>query len=137
MAIVFHHRGNRDEDVWHISKLIPRRDFLDSRQRDRASIDWANRQLSYGIRVLEGDPACGGAKGSWDQSAPGSPFHSALGIAVHIKQNLEFQGFSWQAARLENWINRARARGDFLPGKHSFTAIEDGRSQPGAGRPSP
>ena len=83
------------------------------------SKEWANHQLRYGIRVLQGDPSCGGIKGSWDQKASGSPFKSAIGIAVNIKQNLEFLGFHWQADRLENWINRARARGDFLDGKYS------------------
>ncbi|MCJ7632620.1 hypothetical protein MUP77_09545 [Candidatus Bathyarchaeota archaeon] len=81
---------------------------------------WANRQLRYGIRVLQGDPSCGGIKGSWDQSASGSPFHSAIGIAVNIKQCLEFEGFHWQAERLENWINKARANGDFLRGRYAL-----------------
>ena len=91
---------------------------------------WANSQLRYGIRVLQGDPSCGGIKGSWDQGAPGSPFHSALGIAVNIKQALEREGFPWQADRLENWINLARANGDFLAGRYSLRPkadhIEDG-----------
>jgi hypothetical protein len=68
---------------------------------------WANDQLRYGIRLLENDPSCGGG-----------PFSGALILAIAIKDNLVSVGWPWQAERLENWINLARARHGFLSGKY-------------------
>ena len=76
--------------------------------RDAESKAWANRQLKYGIRLLQGDPSCGGS----------SDFDSNLVLAISLKQTLSFEGWTWQTERLDNWINRARAKKDFLPGKY-------------------
>lgn len=84
----------------------------------RNSIEWANFLLRWHIRSLQGDPRCGSIKGSWDQSIPGSPFKNAVSQAINAKRLLEFDGFYWQAEKLDSWINRARAAGDFLPGRY-------------------
>jgi hypothetical protein len=73
---------------------------------------WANNQLKYGIRLLQNDPACGGG-----------PFSGALALAISIKQSLAFVGWIWQAERLENWINKARANHGFLVGKYSVDRL--------------
>jgi glutathione S-transferase len=69
--------------------------------------DWANEQLRYGIRLLENDPSCGGG-----------PFSGALICAISIKENLALVGWPWQAERLQNWVNKARAKQGFLDGKY-------------------
>lgn len=78
---------------------------------------WANNQLRYGIRLLEGDPSCGGG-----------PFSDALALAISIKENLAFVGWRWQAERLENWINLARANHGFLAGKYHVEPSDLGPS---------
>ena len=79
----------------------------DSEESIPSNKAWANHQLVYGIRLLEGDPSCGGGT-----------FGSAILLAISLKQSLECEGWFWQAERLENWINLARANHGFLTGKY-------------------
>ena len=86
---------------------------LTNKTYDSESMAWANKQLRYGIRLLQGDPRCGGGS-----------YESALALAIGIKQELERQGWTWQAERLDNWINRARARKGFIPGQYSPLVLQ-------------
>jgi hypothetical protein len=68
------------------------------------SKEWANSQLRFGIKLLKGQ-VC-------SQS-----LERAIADAVSLRWSLANAGFWWQAKRLDNWINRARQKGDFLEGK--------------------
>jgi hypothetical protein len=61
------------------------------------SMEWANEQLKFAIRVLKG--SCGGSR--WDGN---------LQLALMIKDRLLEYGFVWQAERIENWIHRLQPR---------------------------
>jgi len=66
------------------------------------SVDWANEQLRFTIKVLKG--RCGGHR--WKGN---------LQLALIIKDRLLARGYTWQAERIENWIHRlqrAHARAD-------------------------
>ena len=67
----------------------------------KTEIDWANSQLLFGIKLLKGK-VCS------------QTFEHAISDAVSIRWALANAGFWWQAKRLDNWINRARKKGDFL-----------------------
>jgi len=58
---------------------------------------WANQQLSFAIRVLQGR-ACG------------SNWAGNLQLALIIKGRLLDLGFEWQTARIDNWIHRLQPR---------------------------
>ena len=64
-----------------------------------SDIEWANRQLRYSIRVLQGKEF----KAHRD---------TILKHALDNKRVLEEAGYWWQAERLDNWIHRFQ-RGDF------------------------
>ena len=97
-------QGSRPEKaiLMNISKRSSEKGY------DSEGIASANFRLRYAIRCLEGDPRCGGG-----------PFGSCLALVIGIKAELDREGWSWQAARLDNWINRARARKGFIHGKYS------------------
>ena len=61
------------------------------------SRDWANEQLRFAIKVLQGK--CGGAR--WKGN---------LQLALIVKDRLLERGFTWQAERVENWIHRLQPR---------------------------
>lgn len=69
-----------------------------------SSKEWANEQLAFAIRVLQGK--CGGHR--WKGN---------LQLALLVKDRLLGQGYPWQAARVENWIHRLQpCRADSLNG---------------------
>ena len=65
------------------------------------SKEWANSQLRFGIKLLKGQ-VCS------------QNLERAISDAVSIRWALANAGFWWQAKRLDNWINRARQKEDFL-----------------------
>ena len=64
------------------------------------SKEWANNQLKIAIEFLKE-----GAKseGFW-------LWNQRLGVVILIKTELEFRGFKWQVARIDNWIHRLQPR---------------------------
>jgi hypothetical protein len=61
---------------------------------------WANEQLKWVIEELRAEAA----KGSvfrWRQG---------LFLALYVKKRLLEYGWSWQAARVDNWIHRLQPR---------------------------
>ncbi len=63
--------------------------------------DWANNQLRFGIKLLQGKVCI-------------QTFDRAVSDAVSIRWALANAGFWWQAKRLDNWIHLAKKKGDFL-----------------------
>lgn len=63
---------------------------------------WANERLHFGIKLLKGQICL-------------QSFKRALSDAITIQAELSKAGFPWQADRLQNWINLARKKDDFIP----------------------
>lgn len=61
------------------------------------SKEWANEQLRFSIKVLKGE--CGG-----------SNWKSNLATALFVRDRLWAFGYTWQAARVDNWIHRLQPR---------------------------
>jgi hypothetical protein len=76
------------------------------------SVEWANSQLRFGIKLLKG-LVC-------SQS-----FDRAVSDAVSLRWTLANHGFWWQAKRLDNWLNLARKRGNFLTERRENTFTPD------------
>jgi hypothetical protein len=50
-------------------------------------------------------------------------------LVISIKEDLEKEGWIWQAERLDNWIHRAQKHHGFLDGKHSVSRLATERSE--------
>ena len=72
---------------------------------DSVDVSRARWQLAYGIRLLQGDPSCGGV----------STFNANLVLVLRIQHFLELEGYAWEAERLGNWIHIAQSLGGFVP----------------------
>ena len=67
------------------------------------SEEWANEQLRFAIKVLKGK--CGGRR--WKGN---------LQVALMVRDRLWANGYTWQAARVDNWVHRLQPRkADSLP----------------------
>ena len=61
------------------------------------SMEWANEQLRFAIKVLRGR-SCGH---NWAAN---------LQLALLVRDRLWANGFPWQADRVDNWIHRLQPR---------------------------
>ena len=72
-----------------------------SRQKEicapMGSVQWANEQLRFAIKVLKGE--CGGH--SWKRN---------IVLALYLRDRLWAYGYRWQAERIDNWIHRLQPR---------------------------
>lgn len=76
---------------------------------------WANRRLSYGIALLRGEVfECN--------------FGSILFLAIYMRNRLLDDGWPYQARILGFWIDKAKARGDFLRPARAISPLERGGS---------
>jgi hypothetical protein len=60
---------------------------------------WADKQLSFSIRILQGH-IC---RSSWK---------GRLNLALIVKERLLEHGYSWHAERVDNWIHRCQPAGN-------------------------
>jgi len=74
----------------------------------------ATQILKYCISIAQG-------------KALNTSFHNALYILIGFKQDLEKNGFWWQATRVNNWIHRFQGNKGFLqPSEARLTPKDKG-----------
>jgi hypothetical protein len=52
-------------------------------------------------------------------------FHNALYILIGFKEDLEKNGFWWQASRVNNWIHRFQGNRGFLQTREASLTTQD------------